>query len=124
MFKYFRLRLTVVCLCIGVLSCQNRRSVISVPDKGSSRSGKEAILVVPGFGSKIFGNEQQRKFFCNKGYDVFIPKYISRRSVKKCAQNLEEFISKNKLNEYKSLHVFSYIVGSWSVNSYILSHPK
>ena len=87
------------------------------------RSEKEAILVLPGFGSKMHGTKNIADAFFNKETDVFIPDYISRKSVDGCVSNLNDFILKHKLNEYKSVHVFSYIVGSWTLNKWIKENP-
>jgi hypothetical protein len=83
------------------------------------RAQREAILVLPGFGSKVFGTKKIAKFFKNKGFDIFIPRYISRKTVRKSIENLDKFIVKHELKEYKKLHVFSYIFGSWTINSWI-----
>ncbi|MFM7683988.1 MAG: hypothetical protein ACKO7P_14785, partial [Bacteroidota bacterium] len=89
---------------------------IFIESKSSSKAQREAILILPGFGSKVFGTKKIAKFFQYKGFDVYIPKYISRKSVEQSVVNVDEFILKHGLKEYKKLHVFSYIFGTWTIN--------
>ncbi len=77
---------------------------------------REAILILPGFGTLIHSPESQKTNFKNKGYDVYIPDYISRKTMDKCVKNLDVFIKKHQLTSYKKLHVFCYIIGSWTFN--------
>lgn len=85
---------------------------------------KEAILILVGFGSKIQGTKKIAEFFFNKGYDVYIPDYIARNSIEKCVDNLDKFIIKHHIKEYKKIHVFSYIIGSWTLNNWINKNPE
>jgi hypothetical protein len=77
-----------------------------------------------GFGSKIQGTKKIAYFFFNKGYDVFIPDYIARSSILNGVENLNNFILKYKLKHYKKIHVFSYIIGSWTLNNWIYKNPE
>lgn len=79
---------------------------IYVEDPKIARSQKEAILILPGFGSKVFGTKKIAKFFRNKGFDIYIPRYISRKSVQKSVENVDRFIEEHELKAYKKLHVF------------------
>jgi hypothetical protein len=88
------------------------------------KTEREAILILPGFGSKIFGTKKIAKFFKHKGYDIYIPKYISRKSVEKSVENVDRFISKHGLKDYKKLHIFSYIFGTWTINLWINKNGK
>lgn len=97
---------------------------IYIADASKQISEKEAILILPGFGSRIQGTKEIANYFFNKGMDVFIPDYIARKSIKNCVNNMDEFITKYKLMGYKKVHVFSYIVGSWTLNEWIKQHPK
>lgn len=87
-------------------------------------SEREAILILPGFGSKVHGTKEIANYFFNKQYDVFIPDYLSRNSIADCVKNLNEFYIKQDLKQYKKIHVFSYIVGSWTLNEWIKTHPE
>lgn len=97
---------------------------IHIYDATKAASDKEAILILPGFGSRSHGTKAQADFFFKKGYDVFIPDYIARNSINDCVINLDKFISKYKLRDYKKIHVFSYIVGSWTLNQWLIQNPK
>ena len=101
-----------------------KKERIFISDSSKPPSEKEAILILPGFGSKIHGTKQIAEFFFNKGYDVFIPDYIARNSIADCVDNLDKFIAKYKLLGYKNVKVFSYIVGSWTINTWINKHPE
>lgn len=88
------------------------------------KNEREAILILPGFGSKVHGTKDIAETFFKGNKDVFIPDYISRKSIHQCALNLHAFYKKEKLNEYKKIHVFSYIVGSWTLNDWITFNPN
>ena len=98
---------------------------VIVKDNGNIPiSDREALLILPGFGSKLNGTQHQKRFFAHQGFDLFIPQYISRTSLKDSIQTLDEFIEKHHLKNYRKVHVFAYIVGSWAINEWILANPK
>lgn len=107
-----------------ILCCQALagRDVAIIHNKQVPRGEKEALLILPGFGSKIHGNKHQRRFFKQGQYDVFIPDYISRKSVEASVNNLEDFMQRQHLGEYRKVHVFGYIVGSWTINLWLQRH--
>ena len=123
-YIYFSAPFYFIFCSILFYSCAHTRSVVSIYSPEKKASEKEAILIIPGFGSRIYGNRKQEKYFTNKGYDVFIPKYIGRESIDQCLGKLEKFINKNKLADYKKVHVFTYIIGGWVLNEYIKTHPE
>lgn len=97
---------------------------IYITNISKERNEKEAILILPGFGSKMFGTKDIADFFFYKNYDVFIPDYISRESILDCVDNLNAFMGKYNLLEYKKIHVFAYILGSWTLNRWMERHPE
>jgi hypothetical protein len=107
---------------LSTLSARKKEIVI-IDSPQVQRPQKEAILVLAGFGSRIQGIKDIASFFAHKGYDLFIPNYIGRDSVGQCVTNLDTFWKKQKLSEYKKIHVFSYIVGSWVINLWIKKNP-
>lgn len=110
-------------LFLYVTTCfAHRKDIIVIEDTSIPLSQKEAILILPGFGSKIHGVKDIRDFFIHKGYDVYIPHYIGRDSLQQCVFNLNIFIEKHHLLNYKKLHVFSYIAGSWVLNMWLQKH--
>ena len=85
---------------------------------------KHALLILPGFGSKIFGTRVLKRYFNQSEMPVYIPKYISRKSIEASKLNLEQYYMKQELYKYDELHVMSYIVGSWTLNQWIIDHGK
>jgi len=85
----------------------------------SAISEREAILVLPG----LEGNKKRRKkiltAFEYKGYDVFVLDYIDRNSLTNTRKYVEDYIYDNKLDKYKELHCFTYIMGTWTLNDFI-----
>lgn len=84
----------------------------------------EALLILPGFGSKIFGTRVLKRFFNQSEMPVYIPKYISRKSIEASKLNLEQYYIRQELDQYDELHVMSYIVGSWTLNEWIRDYGK
>ena len=80
---------------------------------------KEAIVILTGFGSKYHSLHELKKQFGVYNYDVFVPRYISRQSIDQTISNFANFWKKEKLDNYDSVHVLAYIVGSWTINSWI-----
>jgi len=85
---------------------------------------REALLILPGFGSKVFGTKKLKSYFKERGYDLFIPKYISRKSLDVSVENLNNFMLKQNLKDYKKVHVFAYIFGTWTINNWIKKYGK
>jgi hypothetical protein len=114
--------LSVLCLS-AFPALAHRKDVVLIENPSVPLPEKEAILILPGFGSKIHGVKNIKKWFANKGYDVYIPHYIGRDSLQQCVLTVNAFIEKHQLLSYKKLHVFSYIAGSWVFNLWLLQHP-
>lgn len=83
---------------------------------------KEAIVILTGFGSKYHSLRAIKKQFSVYDYDVFVPRYISRQSIDQTISNFADFWKNEKLDNYDSVHVFAYIVGSWTINSWIAAN--
>ncbi|MFN0214684.1 MAG: hypothetical protein ACKVT2_10550 [Saprospiraceae bacterium] len=88
------------------------------------KAEKEALLILPGFGDNRKRRKAQKKFFANCGYDLYIPNYKNRKSIAATVQNLFDFYHDHDLVQYKKVHVFSYILGSWVLNTYINQYGK
>ena len=84
---------------------------------------REAILILGGLGSVVHSAKDQKQSFAQKGYDVFIPDYLARRSIDGCVKKLQRFALKHQLSKYKKVHVLSYIVGSWAFNRWYEQYP-
>ena len=88
------------------------------------KSKKEAIVILPGFGDSKKGRQAQIDFFKEKGYDIYIPDYLDRKSVNNCIRNFTNFYYEKDLNNYFKLHFFTYILGSWVLNDFILENDS
>jgi hypothetical protein len=104
-------------LCI-VLSCH---SLIWGQD---SIPPKKALLILPGFGSRINGTGALKRYFKHAEMPVYVASYISRKSIKESSENLEHYYQTHELSQYDELHVMAYIVGSWTLNPWIIQHGK
>ena len=85
-----------------------KKDVFSIENNSIPISEKEAILILPGFGSKIHGVKHIKNFFSHKGYDLFIPhlefqQFALWKTPKAPPQYFEQFSSKKYL---KSKHNF------------------
>ncbi len=115
---------TLSSLLLFAAQITHSRDVVVIINAAVKRGDKEALLILPGFGSKIHGSKHQKKYFSNKTYDLFIPTYIGRKSMAQTVGTLDAFINKHHLNDYKKIHVFGYIVGSWAINMWIKDNPN
>lgn len=97
----------------------NKLEVIEIHNADEPRSEKEAIVILPGLGDSKKGRRHQRNFFYNPEYDLFIPDYIDKDSFDGTFDKFRQFFMDHKLDEYKKIHVFSYVLGSWIINLFI-----
>lgn len=100
-------------------SAKSKLEVIIIQDHSIDRSQKEAIIVLPGLGDGKKQRKAQKETFNVPGYDLFIPDYIDKASFDATYSKFIDFHKDQKLGEYKKLHVFSYILGSWTINTFI-----
>lgn len=117
MIRAFILSVFVLC-CVYEVQSKD----IAIIDRTKPVGEKQAILILPGFGSISHGVKNIRDYYIDRGYDLFIPDFISRKSLEECTRNIDEFINKYALEEYKNIHVFCYIVGGWSFNLWLKDH--
>ena len=61
-------------------SSNKKKEIIVIHDPKISRSEKEALIILPGRGDSKKVRKNQKKFFENVGYDLFIPDYIDKDS--------------------------------------------
>lgn len=97
---------------------------ISVIDSSSAIQNKEALVILNGFGNSKKNRKIQKEFFENKGYDLFIPIYVDRKSVDSSIINFSSFYYSNNLDSYKYVHFICYIVGGLVLNSHINQYGK
>lgn len=98
---------------------KNKKEVIIIHNDNIARSEKEALIILPGLGDSKKGRKHQKEFFENIGYDLFIPDYIARGSFEGTIKKFTNFYTDQQIDQYKKVHVFSYILGSWTINSFI-----
>ena len=106
-----RSRLYLVALLAMSAACASRRPV--------PPPGREALLVIPGFGYDDRAGRiirRTRDTLAGQGMDLFIAEYLRRGGVPSSRKALLDFYEKNNLHRYERVHVFAYIVGSWTIN--------
>lgn len=88
-------------------------------DTNLSKNQKEALIILPGFGDSKKGQKKQIAFFENQGFDIYIPDYKDRKEVGRCVANFSEFYAQENLDQYSKVHVFAYLIGAWTINTFI-----
>ena len=89
----------LVCFLFSAYAGKER---IFIRDASKPLNEKEAILILPGFGSRVQGTQKIADFFFNKEYDVYIPDYIARKSINNCVQNLDRFMTGGSVHSNNS----------------------
>jgi len=112
------LALIIIYLAIICEAC-DRSIFIECADTTKKLSDKELLIILPGLGGGGGERRKIRRFFQNRGYDVYIADYISRKSVEESVENLKKGINDIRANEYNKVHFFTYIMGSWTLNLYL-----
>lgn len=98
--------------------------LLIIPDFKVSAQRKEALLVLPGFGSRVNGIGALKRYYKKADMPVYIAHYISRKSIEKSVVNFDKYYKKHHLADYQELHVMAYIIGSWTLNQWIIEHGK
>lgn len=122
-FNLLKIFILIGLFCFSSLKTEAKERIY-IDTSSKKTNEREAILILPGFGSKVHGTKEIANYFFNKQYDVFIPEYLSRNSISNCVENLNDFYIKRNLKGYKKIHVFSYIVGSWALNEWLKKYPE
>lgn len=123
-----RLKGTIFALLFGTSAIaqqtdlSNKDGIMIIHDCDKPRQEKEALIILSGLGDSRKGRKCQKVFFDTVGYDLYLPFYLQKTSFKDSYNLFESYYEKKKLSEYKKLHVFSYILGSWVINTHILEH--
>jgi hypothetical protein len=105
--------------CSLFIQAKNNKHIICIENTNKPVSEKEAIVILPGLGDGRKQRKHQQDFFCKQGFDVFIPDYIDKDGFDATYHHFEDFHSHYQLGAYQKLHVFSYILGSWTINTFI-----
>ena len=96
----------ILCLCFTYVDAQE----IIVLDTNYSLSEKEALVILNGFGDSRKNRKIQKEFFRDKGYDLFIPEYVNRRSMDMTIKYFSNLYDEYNLDEYKEVKFLCYIV--------------
>ena len=103
----------VACLALGCAHPVVRAS--SAP----SMPRTDAVLVLPGFGYTGAGERAFREIastLAGEGFDLYVPRYISRGGLADSRTNLDRFLREQRLDRYERLHVFAFLAGAWTFN--------
>lgn len=95
-----------------------RKDNIYLMNDSQPKEEREAIVILVGFGSIKFNPQKIAKHFSDQGYDIYLPAYIHRKSIRKSIEKIQVFSEKHDLQSYKKLHFFCYIIGSWTFNGW------
>ena len=87
-------------------------------------SEKEALVILNGFGDSKKNRRIQKEFFQEKGYDLFIPEYVEKKSLDLTISTFSSFYNRYKLDEYKQVKFLCYIIGGYVLNQYIEKNGK
>ncbi len=135
-------RQVIFCLCFALIALVNnsilgnsfnhsvlvseegKPEIIVIENPEIPKEEKEALVILPGFGDSRKGRKKQKRFFSNKGYDLYIPDYKHRKSFDGTIANFSRFFQKHELGKYEKVHIFSYIMGSWVINKFIQKNGK
>ena len=77
------------------------------------------MLILPGLEDSPKGRAHLKERFGNREYDLYIPDFHDKKSFDGTVENLHEFYQEQQLDQYARVHVFSYILGSWALNTFI-----
>ncbi|GAB5417077.1 MAG: hypothetical protein Crog4KO_19430 [Crocinitomicaceae bacterium] len=113
------------CASFGLqVSAKKSKHIICIEDASIALSEKEAIVILPGLGDGKKQRKIQQEFFCGQGFDIYIPDYINEESFDATYNEFSDFHAEHQLGSYKKLHVFAYILGTWTINTYIQKNGK
>ena len=97
---------------------------VIIIDTSEDISEKKALVILNGFGDSKNNRKIQQKFFENKGYDLFIPEYVKKKSIALTMSTFSSFYDKNNLDQYKELKFLCYIIGGYILNQHIKNNGK
>ena len=92
-------------------------------EPGASRAPRRAVLILPGLNMGLKGYRAAKKWYPDRGFDVFIADYVSKEGLHGGTENLSRFIEENRLQAYDEVYAFGYLLGGWTLNTYLHDHP-
>jgi hypothetical protein len=109
-------RIVFAFLFFSVSLASFSKDVVCLQKTDVAIAERKAILVLPGLGSNPGRVDRIQKNLEDQGFDLFIPDYKDRKSVAGSVENLFAFSQQWNLKTYKEVHVFAFILGSWTLN--------
>lgn len=97
---------------------------VIIVDTSQGISDKKALVILNGFGDSKKNRKKQKEFFQEKGYDLFIPEYVNRRSIDLTVSTFSSFYDKNNLDQYKEVKFLCYVIGGYVLNKHIEKNDK
>lgn len=89
----------------------------------NAAAAEDLVVILPGLGDSKKGRKEMAAWGDSlPGYTVVVPDYIPRDSVQHSTENLAEFFEQTDTSAYEEVHVFAYIMGTWSLNLYLQEH--
>ena len=89
------------------------------PSLTPAKPGRDALLILPGFGYSREGEQTLRSLVAEtagEGFDLYVPTFISRSGLAGSRARLQRFIRDHRLAQYDRVHVFAFIAGAWTFN--------
>lgn len=97
---------------------------VIIVDTAEDISDKEALVILNGFGDSKKNRRIQKEFFQEKGYDLFIPEYVEKKSLDLTISTFSSFYNRYKLDQYKQVKFLCYIIGGYVLNQHIEKNGK
>lgn len=97
---------------------------VIIVDTSQGVSEKKALVLLNGFGDSKKNRKIQKEFFQEKGYDLFIPEYVNRRSIDLTVSTFSSFYYRNNLDQYKEVKFLCYVIGGYVLNKHIEKNDK
>ena len=85
----------------------------------------DLVVILPGLGDSPSNREHMAAWgeqVAPQGYEVVVPDYIDHDSFDGTVANVEAFFEALDPAAYDEIHVFSYIVGAWALNTWLQDH--
>lgn len=89
----------------------------------NAAAAEDLVVILPGLGDSKEGREEMAQWGDSlPGYTVVVPDYIARASVQASADNVAAFFEQTDTSAYDEVHIFAYILGTWSLNLFLEEH--
>lgn len=96
-----------------------QKHLINLQTQPENISEREAIVVIHGLGGSKKKKKKIFKALKDSEYDIYIPDFLDHNSLDSCYSNFDNFWKEYQINDYKKVHVLSYILGGYVINRFI-----